>query len=224
MSPPLPISSGGAAAPPLPSPAAAAEAWACPFRSARPLPSRLDCAAAPTVRAAGTSGLTSLPACLIIETETPGGAGGNTSAAGGGGGGAGDGRDVSTGSGGGGCGGGGSSIVDGGGGAMVVRYCCNGSGYFHRQAASLRTDLPVPPDCPLYFFEARVLDGGEDGSIGIGFSAPSVPLNRLPGWDAASYGYHGDDGNRFSANGRGSRYGPKYGAGDVVVALWDRST
>ncbi len=57
---------------------------------------------------------------------------------------------------------------------------------------------------------------------GVGFSAASVQLSRLPGWDAGSYGYHGDDGNRFAANGRGTKYGPKYGTGDVVGALWNR--
>ncbi|KXZ45475.1 hypothetical protein GPECTOR_54g216 [Gonium pectorale] len=91
-----------------------------------------------------------------------------------------------------------------------------------KQAASVRADAPVPLDCPLYFFELTVQDIGDDGSIGIGFSAASISLSRLPGWDGDSYGYHGDDGNKFSANGRGTGYGPHYGAGDVVGALWDR--
>ncbi|GLI69304.1 hypothetical protein VaNZ11_013882, partial [Volvox africanus] len=90
------------------------------------------------------------------------------------------------------------------------------------QAASIRTDLPVPRDCPIYYYEITVLDDGEDGSIGLGFAAASVPLSRLPGWDERSYGYHGDDGNKFTSHGRGSRYGPRYGTTDVVGALWDR--
>lgn len=42
------------------------------------------------------------------------------------------------------------------------------SGYYlaARQAALLRSDRPVPPDAPLYYFEMHVLSGGDDTSIG----------------------------------------------------------
>lgn len=57
---------------------------------------------------------------------------------------------------------------------------------------------------------------------GIGFSTADVPAGRLPGWDAGSWGYHGDDGRAFGASARGRPYGETYGAGDVIGALWDR--
>lgn len=41
-------------------------------------------------------------------------------------------------------------------------------------------------------------------------------LNRLPGWDPVSYGYHGDDGCFFAASGKGRDYGPKFTTGDIV--------
>ncbi len=39
-----------------------------------------------------------------------------------------------------------------------------------------------------------MLDRGQEGFIGLGFCTDEVLLSRLPGWDAHSYGYHGDDG------------------------------
>ena len=38
----------------------------------------------------------------------------------------------------------------------------------------------------------------------------------MPGWHHDSWGYHGDDGKRFSEAGPGVPYGPLYGTGDVV--------
>ncbi|KAJ2892093.1 hypothetical protein GGI21_005688, partial [Coemansia aciculifera] len=43
-----------------------------------------------------------------------------------------------------------------------------------------------------------------------------VSVHRLPGWDQGSWGYHGDDGNSFSGDGRGSKYGPGFTTGDTV--------
>lgn len=48
---------------------------------------------------------------------------------------------------------------------------------------------------------------------GVGFSTGDVKLNRLPGWEAHSYGYHGDDGNAFQGSGTGKHYGPVYATG-----------
>ena len=54
------------------------------------------------------------------------------------------------------------------------------------------------------------------GNAGIGFSAPDVSLDRLPGWDRHSYGYHGDDGFAFTSNsGKGQNYGPLFGTGNL---------
>lgn len=52
--------------------------------------------------------------------------------------------------------------------------------------------------------------------MGVGLSDKQVHLNRLPGWDCVSYGYHGDDGNFFSSSGKGVYYGPQYTTGDVI--------
>lgn len=37
-------------------------------------------------------------------------------------------------------------------------------------------------------------------------------------WEPQSYGYHGDDGKKYHANGHGDDYGPTFSTGDVVGA------
>ena len=56
-------------------------------------------------------------------------------------------------------------------------------------------------------------------TIGIGFSTRTVSLQRAPGWEPESWGYHGDDGHCFSAQNVGKPYGPKFGPGDTVGCL-----
>ena len=50
---------------------------------------------------------------------------------------------------------------------------------------------------------------------GIGFSAHTVKLDRLPGWEPHSYGYHGDDGMAFESCGTGKPYGPVFATGKL---------
>ena len=52
--------------------------------------------------------------------------------------------------------------------------------------------------------------------MGIGLSAQGVNMNRLPGWDKLSYGYHGDDGHSFCSSGSGQPYGPTFTTNDVI--------
>lgn len=41
-------------------------------------------------------------------------------------------------------------------------------------------------------------------------------LNRLPGWEKGSYGYHADDGNSFCPSATGITYGPAFTTGDFI--------
>ena len=52
--------------------------------------------------------------------------------------------------------------------------------------------------------------------MGVGLSALGVNMNRLPGWDKNSYGYHGDDGHSFRSSGTGQQYGPTFTTNDVI--------
>ncbi|KAF2868555.1 Ran-binding protein-like protein [Massariosphaeria phaeospora] len=85
------------------------------------------------------------------------------------------------------------------------------------EAASVRADYPMPRQCGIYYYEVTVVSKGKDGrTIGVGFSATKIALNRIPGWEPQSYAYHGDDGQAFSGKADGTPYGPKFGTLDVI--------
>ena len=51
--------------------------------------------------------------------------------------------------------------------------------------------------------------------LGIGVSNSNVKLNRFPGWDKNSYGYHGDDGHIYAAGSK-KTFGQTFTTGDVI--------
>jgi hypothetical protein len=53
-------------------------------------------------------------------------------------------------------------------------------------------------------------------TVSVGLVGSGFPLLRMPGWDAQSYGYHGDDGQRFHDSPFGVPFGPLFGPDDVV--------
>ena len=84
------------------------------------------------------------------------------------------------------------------------------------EAASIRANHPMPIACGLYYYEVTILSRCKEGLIGIGFSGFRTALNRLPGWEAESWAYHGDDGYSFSCSANGKSYGPKFVSQDVI--------
>lgn len=84
------------------------------------------------------------------------------------------------------------------------------------EAAAARTDHPMPVQGGLYYYEVTIASKGKDGMIGIGFSGPKFSLEKLPGWEPDSWGWHGDDGNTFCCGITPKKYGPTYTTGDVV--------
>lgn len=102
---------------------------------------------------------------------------------------------------------------------LRVRY--KGAGKQHNEAASVRTAHPIPATCGLYYFEVKIISKGKNGYMGIGLTAQQFRMNRLPGWDKQSYGYHGDDGNSFSSSGNGQSYGPTFTTGDIIGCCID---
>ncbi|CAO3638217.1 unnamed protein product [Cunninghamella echinulata] len=97
---------------------------------------------------------------------------------------------------------------------LEVKYI--GPGKQEEHAGTVRSNFPMRPQCGIYYFEIFVKSKGDDGYIGIGFCSEKNKLNRLPGWDELSFGYHGDDGNSFKSSGTGTEYGPQFGTGDTV--------
>jgi hypothetical protein len=85
------------------------------------------------------------------------------------------------------------------------------------EAASTRANFPIPKACGIYYYEVTVLSRLKDPSyIGIGFSSTKASLSRMPGWEAESWAYHGDDGFAFAGTSQGKAYGPRFGREDVI--------
>lgn len=71
-------------------------------------------------------------------------------------------------------------------------------------------------EIPADFFQDGTLKLLTNRLIGVGFCTRKVILNRLPGWEPESWGYHGDDGNSFCCQGTGKPYGPQFSTTDII--------
>ncbi|KAI0271606.1 hypothetical protein BC834DRAFT_1025347 [Gloeopeniophorella convolvens] len=90
-------------------------------------------------------------------------------------------------------------------------------------AGLARTNHPIPPACGIFYYEIEILSKSQKAPVGIGFTAGDTRLNKLPGWDKNSWGYHGDDGHSYSPEKAATAYGPAFGGGDIVGAGIDFS-
>ncbi|KAI8337545.1 concanavalin A-like lectin/glucanase domain-containing protein [Chlamydoabsidia padenii] len=97
---------------------------------------------------------------------------------------------------------------------LTLKYI--GPGKTEAHAGSVRANFPMRSQTGLFYYEVKIVSKGEDGYIGIGFCTKKNDLERLPGWDKDSYGYHGDDGHAFAGSGIGDSYGPKFTSGDII--------
>ena len=53
--------------------------------------------------------------------------------------------------------------------------------------------------------------------VSIGFSGAKAALEKLPGWEPDSWGYHSDDGKTYLCGSPGGKsYGDPYGAMDII--------
>lgn len=84
------------------------------------------------------------------------------------------------------------------------------------EAASVRADYPMSPACGIYYYEVEIKHKSKDTAIAVGFSTAEASLQRLPGWETHSWGFHGDDGKMSFGEPSGRSYGPTFGAGDVI--------
>ncbi|GJJ71317.1 Ran-binding protein 9/10 [Entomortierella parvispora] len=91
-----------------------------------------------------------------------------------------------------------------------------GPGKEDRDASAIRANRSIPPQCGVYYYEVHIKSKGQSGYIGVGVCNSTVALDRLPGWEPQSWGYHGDDGNSFGGCGNGRPFGPVFTTGDTV--------
>ncbi|KAI9321816.1 concanavalin A-like lectin/glucanase domain-containing protein, partial [Dichotomocladium elegans] len=99
-----------------------------------------------------------------------------------------------------------------------------GAGKDDSDISAVRANFPFRPQCGLFYYEVEIVSKGVDGHIGIGFCWASTALDKLPGWEEHSWGYHGDDGHLFSGPGTSRAYGPKFGTGDMIGCGFDFRT
>lgn len=88
-------------------------------------------------------------------------------------------------------------------------------------SAAIRGNIEILNNNPINYFEVKILNTGREGFIGIGLAHYYCDLDRLPGWEMYSFGYHGDDGHLFDCSGTGKKYGPKFWKGDVIGICWN---
>ncbi|KAG0361728.1 hypothetical protein BG005_007434 [Podila minutissima] len=97
---------------------------------------------------------------------------------------------------------------------LLVHY--TGPGKADSDASAIRANRPIPPQCGIYYYEVFIKSKGQQGYIGVGVCNSGVALDRLPGWEPQSWGYHGDDGNSFGGCGNGRPFGPVFTTGDTI--------
>ena len=88
-------------------------------------------------------------------------------------------------------------------------------------SAVIRGNHKILNSNPISYFEVKILNSGREGFIGIGLGHINSELDRLPGWEKYSIGYHGDDGHFFDCSGTGINYGPTFSKGDIVGVCWN---
>ncbi len=80
----------------------------------------------------------------------------------------------------------------------------------------VQSNLPVPKQNDVYYWEAKLYDKPESTSIAIGMATKPYPLFRLPGYHRHSIAYLSDGTRRHNQPFGGSTYGPSMLQGDVV--------
>lgn len=73
----------------------------------------------------------------------------------------------------------------------------------------------LEPVSPMYnYFEMEIISRGQKCALGLGVGEHGYPLERMPGWNRNSMGYHADDGRLFHQDGYGKAFGPTCTEGD----------
>lgn len=82
-------------------------------------------------------------------------------------------------------------------------------------ASAVRANRTIPLGCGVHYYEAEVLDQGEEGFMSVGWMQKDLDLGRLVGWDRGSWGWHADDGRSFEGQGRGEEFTEKWGSESI---------
>ncbi|KAI9741755.1 MAG: Rsp5p-dependent ubiquitination, sorting of cargo proteins at the multivesicular body [Cirrosporium novae-zelandiae] len=87
---------------------------------------------------------------------------------------------------------------------------------FFDSECSVQSNLPVPKQNEVYYWEAKIYDKPESSLISIGMTTKPYPLFRLPGMHKCSVAYTSTGHRRYNQPFTPSPYGPAYVQGDVI--------
>ncbi|KAI5808594.1 concanavalin A-like lectin/glucanase domain-containing protein [Peziza echinospora] len=87
---------------------------------------------------------------------------------------------------------------------------------FFDSVCSVQSNLPVPKQNEVYYWEAKMLEKPETTMIAIGFTTKPYPMFRLPGYHKNSLSYTSTGQRRYNQPFSPTIYGPAYHQGDVV--------
>ncbi|KAI9345934.1 concanavalin A-like lectin/glucanase domain-containing protein [Pilaira anomala] len=81
----------------------------------------------------------------------------------------------------------------------------------------VQTNLPLPRNQEVYYWEAKLYDKPESTTVSVGVATKPFPSWRLPGWNRYSIGYFSNNGSKcFSSPFNSKPYGLPYKHGDVI--------
>ncbi|PKX98642.1 SPRY-domain-containing protein [Aspergillus novofumigatus IBT 16806] len=89
---------------------------------------------------------------------------------------------------------------------------------------SVLANKPISPLEDVFYFEIEVISSGHNGAIALGVCRENSVLERMPGWEETSWGYHGDDGKKFHSASQGQPYAEKFGDGDRIGCRLEMSS
>ncbi|KAG0290337.1 Rsp5p-dependent ubiquitination, sorting of cargo proteins at the multivesicular body, partial [Linnemannia gamsii] len=88
---------------------------------------------------------------------------------------------------------------------------------FFDRVASVQTNLPLPKQQEVYYWEVKMFEKSPRTTIAIGVATKPYPSTRLPGWNRHSAGYFSNNGQKYcNSLWSGIPFGPAYFEGDVV--------
>ncbi|KAG2414879.1 hypothetical protein HFD88_006067 [Aspergillus terreus] len=87
---------------------------------------------------------------------------------------------------------------------------------FYDSECSVQTNLPVPKQNDVYYWEAKIYDKPEHTLISIGMATKPYPLFRLPGFHKTSVAYQSTGHRRYNQPFTPTLYGPPLLQGDVI--------
>ncbi|KAH7081082.1 concanavalin A-like lectin/glucanase domain-containing protein [Paraphoma chrysanthemicola] len=87
---------------------------------------------------------------------------------------------------------------------------------FFDSECSVQSNLPIPKQNEVYYWEAKVYEKPENTSIAVGVTTKPYPLFRLPGYHKSSISYMSNGNRRHNQPFVPTAYGPAYVQGDVI--------